>query len=115
MQEIQSFNNFLSLSYENDRKLIISLYMFSFLIIYYNSYYLIFGFITSYNLYYFFGAKKSGDYAFMMIKNNYIHIHHWIYCSLFLLFSIYYENIFLIGFFYGGISHGIQFNDWLII
>jgi hypothetical protein len=36
-------------------------------------------------------------------------------CLLFLLFAMYYNQLFLIGFFYGGISHGIQYSDWLDI
>jgi hypothetical protein len=108
-------NEFLSLTFENDKKLMISLDIFTLLTIYYYSYYLPFGFLCSYNIYYIFSAKQTGDYAFGMIKNDYIHIHHWLYCSAFLLLAMYYEELFLIGFFYGGISHGIQYGDWLDI
>jgi hypothetical protein len=108
-------NEFLSLNQETDKKLITSLNIFLLLVIYYESYEIYLGFFSSYNLYYVFSAKKTGDYPFAMIKNDYIHIHHWMYCSLFLGIAIYFENVFLIGFFYGGISHGIQYSDWLEI
>lgn len=74
---------------------------------------LIGGFITSYYLYCIFGAKKTGDIVPFMLKFNHIHIHHWIFMSVFLIISLYYKmNSYMVGIFLGGICHGIQYNDW---
>lgn len=73
------------------------------------------GFIISYQLYYKYGAIKTGDPAFGMLKfSNGIHNHHWIYCSTgLLIYKNYFgNNSFIIGLGYGGIFHGIQFSDW---
>lgn len=113
INEIKSLNELFNIN--NDNKIIICISLFLLFILYYKSLYLIIGFIFSYNLYYFYSAKKTGDYSFMMLKNNYIHIHHWLYCLLLLLLSLYYEYLFFIGFFYGGVVHGIQYSDWLNI
>jgi hypothetical protein len=73
------------------------------------------GFIFSYHAYYKFGALKSGDPSFGMMKfSNGIHIHHWMYCTggLIILWGLGMDNPFAIGLCFGGITHGIQFNDW---
>lgn len=73
------------------------------------------GFILSYQSYYMFGALKSGDPAPGMLKfSNGIHIHHWMYCSagLALIWGLGIDSPFAAGLCFGGITHGIQFNDW---
>ena len=73
------------------------------------------GFLTSYNLYYTFGARRSGEKSFgMIIINSAIHIHHWQYCCMILsgLIVTGTSTPLLIGLCWGGIMHGIQFDDW---
>ena len=73
------------------------------------------GFITSYQIYYIYGSRKTGDLYVIKIKQ--VTLHHWIYClSIFIimwLFGI--AHPFITGFCFGGITHGIQFSDWNII
>ena len=72
------------------------------------------GFMLSYQLYYKYSALKTGDPSYGMVKSQYIHIHHWLYCFIFLMVTFYLEfkNYFLIGLCCGGIAHGIQYADW---
>jgi hypothetical protein len=75
------------------------------------------GFIISYQIYYTYGSRTSGDNTWGMIITKNIHIHHWIYCFV-LLISVWISGIghpFIIGLCSGGITHGIQFPDWHII
>jgi len=74
------------------------------------------GFLVSYQVYYKYGALKTGDEAFGMLKYGGVHVHHWMYCTLGLI-SIWLLNIAhpgLIGLCFGGIVHGIQFEDWRV-
>ena len=75
------------------------------------------GFIISYQLYYTYGGKKTGDYSCDMINISNVHIHHWVYCSIIVSFILIIgiESSFIIGICFGGITFGIQFSDWSII
>jgi len=73
------------------------------------------GFITSYQLYYTYGASKTGDPAFGMLKfSNGFHLHHWMYCTILLIgmWVLQINHPLSIGLGFGGIVHGIQFSDW---
>ena len=75
------------------------------------------GFVISYQLYYTYGGKKTGDYSCDMINISNVHIHHWVYCSIIVSFILIIgiESSFIIGICFGGITYGIQFSDWSII
>lgn len=80
------------------------------------------GFTVSYQLYYVFGAAKTGGKAWGMLIWHGIHLHHWLYCLLLLIVYFYtlcvYNmaiNKLITGLLFGGITHGIQFSDWNII
>lgn len=73
----------------------------------------LFGFITSYYIYYKYGAIRSGDPAWGMIQGGGFHLHHWMYCSIILvtIWVLGVDHPGLVGLCFGGIVHGIQFND----
>ena len=74
---------------------------------------LLFGFLLTYSIFTLFGAKKEKECVAFMININNIHIHHWMYFSLFLLIALHFKaNSFILGGLLGGICHGIQYNDW---
>ena len=72
------------------------------------------GFVISYQIYYTYGARKTGGYSWGMCIIQNIHIHHWLSCSI--CFTIFWilgiANPFITGLCFGGITHGIQFSDW---
>ena len=77
-------------------------------------FYGILGFIISYQLYYKYGASKTGELVFGMLKFSKVHVHHWLYCTILLiiLWTLDISHPFFIGLGFGGIVHGIQFSDW---
>ena len=52
-----------------------------------------------------------------LIKDHYVHVHHWIYCSLLILLMIFlgYVNSLIIGFLFGGVLQGLQYRDRFVI
>ena len=72
------------------------------------------GFVISYQIYYTYGARKTGDYAWGMIVIDHVHVHHWMYCFVILIVTwlLGISNPFIIGLCSGGITHGVQFSDW---
>ncbi|MEK9184745.1 MAG: hypothetical protein AAB866_01090, partial [Patescibacteria group bacterium] len=62
------------------------------------------------------GEKLERSFRFA-IKNYYIHIHHWIWCSLLLvLFLIIdFRNQFTLGFLVGSIIQGLFYRDKFVI
>lgn len=76
-----------------------------------------FGFIVSYQLYYTYSVRKAGDYTWGMIESEHIHIHHWLYCFIFLIVSwtLGIAHPIIIGLCSGGMAHGLQYSDWHII
>ena len=70
------------------------------------------GFVISYQIYYTYAARKTGDYSWIIIQD--IHVHHWLYCSIgfIILWMLGIANPFITGLCFGGITHGIQFSDW---
>jgi hypothetical protein len=77
-------------------------------------FYGILGFIISYQLYYKYGASKTGELVFGMLKFSKVHIHHWLYCTILLIIFWTFDILhpFFIGLGFGGMVHGIQFSDW---
>ena len=75
------------------------------------------GFCISYQIYYTYAARNTGEYSWGMITIPNFHIHHWLYCSIVIVFiwMIGAENSFIIGLCFGGITHGVQYSDWSII
>ena len=75
------------------------------------------GFVISYQIYYTYGSRKIGDYAWGMLITKNLHIHHWMYCFVLLMIAWLsgLAHPFIIGLCSGGITHGIQFSDWNII
>ena len=73
------------------------------------------GFITSYQLYYIYGSRKTGDVWSIKIKQ--VNLHHWIYCfSIFIIMWLCgIAHPFITGLCFGGITHGVQYSDWSII
>ena len=106
---------------EKNNRISISLLIFTLVMLYPVIIRFIFGllgFIVSYQLYSKYGAAKTGDPAFGMLKfKDWIHIHHWMYCTIFVilicLFGL--SHPFLLGLGFGGITHGIQYSDWHVI
>ena len=51
------------------------------------------------------------------LKNYYIHIHHWIWCSviLILLLAINYHNPLIIGILIGSIIQGLMYKDRFVV
>jgi nitrate reductase NapE component len=72
------------------------------------------GFIISYQVYYNYGALKAGQPAWGMLTWKGVHIHHWLYCAVGLVgcWILGLQHPFLVGLFFGGITHGLQFPDW---
>ena len=77
------------------------------------------GFAASYQIYYVFGAAKTGGKAWGVLTWHGIHLHHWLYCMLLLVVYFYtlyvYDmaiNKLITGLLFGGVVHGIQFSDW---
>jgi hypothetical protein len=69
----------------------------------------LFGFVSTYQLYYIYGEKIS------ILKYCGWHIHHWFYCMNILVILLLVLNTvppIIIGFCFGGIVHGIQFSEW---
>jgi hypothetical protein len=102
---------------KTDTRIMIGLIIFSFMILYSAILDLIIGvigFIITYQIYYNYGAIKSGNPAWGMIIYKNMHIHHWLYSTIGFILSIIfrYNTPFLTGLFFGGIVHGIQFIDW---
>ena len=117
--QLNEFYNIIKLKKPHIR-ILFCLAIFIFIIKYYNTnlnyLHLIVGFISSYSLYCIFGAQKTGDIVPFMLIINKMHIHHWMYASIFLLFAIHYNyNSLIIGILLGAVLHGIQFKDWNII
>ena len=76
------------------------------------------GFIVSYQLYSKYGAVKTGDPAFGMLKfKDWIHIHHWLWSSILIavLFFLNIRDLLLYGFLIGSIIQGLTYKDWYII
>ena len=71
------------------------------------------GTIISYHMYCVYSAKKTGEKTIMLKYKN-IHIHHWMYFTVFLVLACnrHEPNSILIGLFFGPICHGIQYKDW---
>ena len=72
------------------------------------------GFLIGYQTYYKYGAGKTGDKVWGMLRYQGIHIHHWVYCLIFLCLQwiLLDNNPFIMGLLFGGIIHGIQYSDW---
>ncbi len=82
---------------------------------------IIFGTIVGFIFWKLFAGKKEGDrlersFRFL-IKDYYVHIHHWIYCSVLLIvfLIINFQNQFVIGFLIGSIIQGLLYRDRFII
>lgn len=75
------------------------------------------GFIISYQVYYIYAGRKTGEYSVAIIKIKNIHVHHWIYCSIIviMIWVLGMNSPFIIGVCFGGITHGIQYSDWNVI
>ena len=68
-----------------------------------------------------FAGKKTGDkieksFRFL-VKDYYIHIHHWIWCLILLIvfLIINFQNQLIIGFLIGSIIQGLLYRDRFII
>ena len=76
------------------------------------------GFLISYQLYYLYGTRRSGEQAYgQLVLYSRWHIHHWCYCLLFLISLAILDasHPFLTGLCFGGITHGVQYSDWYVI
>ena len=116
LKKLYIFNMQLEIN-KKETRIDISIVVFLFTMIYptfIRLVYGILGFIISYQLYYKYGASKTGELVFGMLKFSKVHIHQWLYCSISLIifwtFDI--SHPFFIGLGFGGIVHGIQFSDW---
>jgi hypothetical protein len=73
------------------------------------------GFITTYQIYYIYGTKLTGQPSWGMLKYSGWHIHHWFYCvNILVILLLLLDTVhpIIIGLCFGGIVHGIQFSDW---
>lgn len=81
----------------------------------------IFGILISSTFLYFFAGKYEGDKIERSIRPKIgayrIHIHHWIWASVVLIFCIIFEfyHPFIFGVLIGFISHGLIYRDRFII
>lgn len=82
---------------------------------------LVSGIIIGFLFWKLFAGKYEGDKSerslSFLIKNYYVHIHHWFW-SLILLAILFFLNIrnqFLYGFLIGSIIQGLTYKDWYLI
>lgn len=69
----------------------------------------------------FFAGKYEGDrpqrsFRFL-VRNYWIHIHHWVWCAIFLivLYISDIRNLFLYGVLVGSIIQGLTYRDWFLV
>jgi len=62
------------------------------------------------------GEKIERSFRFL-VKGYYLHIHHWIWCTLLLLYLLITsnDNLFMFGLLIGSIIQGLQYRDRFII
>lgn len=62
------------------------------------------------------GDKIEKSFRFI-VRGYYIHIHHWIWCSLLLVILILlkYNNPFVLGFLIGSIAQGLMYKDRFLV
>ena len=82
---------------------------------------LIIGLLIGYFFWKLFAGKHEGDkiersFRFL-IRGYYIHIHHWIWCTLLLMyfFITSYQNYFVFGILIGSIIQGLQYRDRFVV
>lgn len=82
---------------------------------------LITGLLIGYFFWKLFSGKREGDKierSFrILIRGYYLHIHHWIWCTLVIIFLIItgYENLFVFGLLIGSIIQGLQYRDRFVV
>jgi hypothetical protein len=90
-------------------------------IFWYNSLMIILGFLLGFLFSSIFAGAHEGDCSErslrFLVKGYYVHIHHWIYCSLILavLFMVHFVNFFVIGVLIGAIIQGLLYRDRFVV